>query len=175
MSVIFQLVGSQDDSWRQLPIEFDSPAALQELPFRLFQAGKGSETMMLLLVPPSTTAFVNGEPLLGGIHVLAHRDELLVAGRRYCYSAISKPEVSVFALAAGARRPRCVVCRFALEDGQAVVFCPGCGRAFHQMEAQGDRPEKKCFSFRPQCLCGHPTSLDGAAQWHPLHEESPYE
>jgi hypothetical protein len=172
MSAIFQ-EGPGGGQWRRVPILPDA-AALEEFPFRLFQAGQGSESMMVLLVRPGTLAFVNGDPLLGGFRVLGHRDEILAAGRRFFYSAVSKPVVSTFSLAEGARRPRCVVCRFALEDGQQVVLCPQCGRGFHQMEAQADRPEKKCFTFRPQCLCGHPTSLTDEAQWHPEQEEVSY-
>lgn len=173
MSAIFQLEGPGGSDWLRTPILPDN-AAVQEFPFRLFQAGKGSETMMVLLVPQGTAAFINGDPMFGGFHLLAHRDEILCAGRRFYYSAISKPTVSTFLLAEGARRPRCVVCRFALEDGQSVALCPQCGRGFHQMEADGDRPEKKCFTFRPTCLCGHPTSLTDEAQWHPQQEEMQY-
>jgi hypothetical protein len=168
MSTLFRQHEASEMAWQQLPL---AAASQQELPFRLFPLGQGSEAAVVLLVPLGVAALVNGEPLLGGLRVLAHRDEILVGGRRFYYSAQSKPAVSTYRLAEGARRPRCAVCRMAIEDGQNVVTCPGCGRVFHQLEAEGDRPAKQCWTYRPACLCTHPTPLTDEAVWRPEQEE----
>ena len=53
---------------------------------------------------------------------------------------------------------------------ESVVECPQCGRVFHQNDAAGDSNAKQCWTYRPQCLCSHPTSLSGDT-WRPELEE----
>jgi hypothetical protein len=133
--------------------------------------GTGGEAGAALLAADDLPVWVNGERVIGGLKVLVHRDEILIGGELYCYSAQSRPVVAAFALAEGQRRPRCGVCRMAIEDGQAAVACPMCARVYHQMEAAGERAAKLCFTYRPACLCGHPTGLGEDDAWRPDKEE----
>jgi hypothetical protein len=132
---------------------------------------KDSNAGAALLVLAGTPAWVNGDPVVGGLRVLVHRDEIVVGSELYCYSAHSRPIVSAFTLAAGARRPRCGVCRMAVEDGQAAVACPQCGRLYHQLEAAGEHGAKLCWTYLPACLCGHPTALGADEPWRPDRED----
>jgi hypothetical protein len=108
--------------------------------------------------------------LLGGLKVLGHRDEILVGGELFCYSAQSRPVVIEFTLAEGGRRPRCGVCRMEIEDGQAAVACPQCGRVYHQIDAAGEQAAKQCWTYLPTCLCGHSTALGEDGAWRPDQE-----
>jgi hypothetical protein len=133
--------------------------------------GSGGDAGAAILAPSDAAIWVNGETVLGGLKVLAHRDEILVDGELYCYSAQSRPVAAAFALAAGQRRPRCGVCRMAIEDGQAAVGCPQCGRIYHQLEAAGEQAAKLCWTYRPACLCRHPTGLGEDDAWRPDKED----
>ncbi len=132
---------------------------------------RGGSHGVALLVRDGLSIWVNGHPVLGGLKILAHRDELLAAdGRTFYYSDESTPVVCPFALQTGTRRPRCAVCRQSVEDGQLVVACPRCGRVFHQIPPRDAQQAKHCWTYTPQCLCGHPTSMDAGATWHPEKE-----
>lgn len=130
------------------------------------------ERHVALLLLGDVPAFVNGEPLAGRFRVLQHKDEILLAGVRYYFSAQSQPVVTVFTPSAGQRNPRCPICRMAIEPGDQVLQCPGCGRLFHEIAAEGDRPEKKCATYDKHCkFCGNPTALDGENFWTPDEED----
>jgi hypothetical protein len=130
--------------------------------------GAGSDTLVVLLVAPeSVPVHINGDEQIGGLKVLAHRDEILCGGQRYYYSAQSRPSLSPFALGDGRRRPRCPVCRMAIDDGQMTVCCPQCGRTYHQLPATDTASAKACWTYREQCLCSHPTALGEDAAWRP--------
>jgi hypothetical protein len=133
--------------------------------------GSGGDVGAALLSADDVAVWVNGERVLGGLKVLLHRDEILVGGELYYYSAQSRPVVAAFALVEGQRRPRCGVCRMAIEDGQAAVCCPQCGRVYHQIEAAGEQAAKLCWTYRPACLCAHPTGLGEDDAWRPDKEE----
>lgn len=138
---------------------------------RLLPFVDGADSGLVLLVKPGHPAFVNGEPLIGQMQVLKHKDELLLDGARHFYSAESKPMVVPFHLAAGQRRPRCPVCRVAIEDGQPVVLCPGCRRTFHEIAAAADHSAKGCWTYNTHCrFCEHPTDLQGSDFWTPAKE-----
>jgi hypothetical protein len=148
----------------------DSPPALGGHA-RLLPIADGAERGLVLLVEPGHAAFVNGEPLIGQMQVLKHKDELLLDGARHFYSAESKPIVVPFHQAAGQRRPRCPVCRMAIEDGQPVVFCPGCARTFHEIAEAADHAAKCCWTYNTHCrFCQHPTDLGGSDFWTPAEE-----
>lgn len=115
---------------------------------------------------------VNGEPVLGGLRVLEHKDEVLVGSERLFYSAEVTPLVVTFRPDAGERIPVCPVCRGPVRDGMQAVECPGCGRWFHQRPVSGDQPAKPCWTYAPTCrFCNHPTPLDVSAAWKPGPEE----
>ena len=133
-------------------------------------ADRDGQHDVVLLVADHRSVWVNGRPVPGGIKVLSHRDELLAGGQTLYFSDESLPVVHEFALAAGQRRPRCAVDRMPIEDGQSVVTCPRCGRVFHQAPADAPADAKACWTYRAQCLCGHPTAMDSGAVWRPEKE-----
>lgn len=138
---------------------------------RLTSFTRGGLAGSALLVRSGAVAFVNGVPVLGGLQVLEHRDELLVAGVRAFYSVESKVEPTTYQVADG-RVVKCVLCRTPFVSGQdTIVKCPQCGRCYHHMEADADRPAKLCWTFRETCLCGHPTRLSDEPLWRPDVED----
>ena len=168
-------IGDDGATWLAHAIEVgalrDGNGAFADSSILLTTFGSGSESGTAILAPLEVAIWVNGETVLGGLKVLRHRDEILVGSELYCYSAQSRPVVSAFALAEGERRPRCGVCRMAIEDGQAAVACPQCGRIYHQLEAAGEQGAKLCWTYKPACLCGHPTGLGEDDAWRPDKEE----
>jgi hypothetical protein len=125
----------------------------------------------VLLLKSGASVRVNGDRVSGGLCVLEHRDEILVGTNRLFYSDELKPELVTYASSDGTRSPKCPVCRAQIQDGDQVVQCPRCRRAFHQIDAAGDRRERHCWTYRPHCLCEHPTDLSGASHWRPPSEE----
>jgi hypothetical protein len=149
--------------------------AADDLPMgvRFFRFGQGGDGGMALLVRPGVRVWVNGDPVLGGIRILEHRDEVLIDGARLYYSAEARPVVVTFHAEPGVRLPTCPVCRGQVRDGMTAVQCPSCARWFHhELEGAPDRPAKQCWVYRPACLCGHPTALSGEPVWRPELEES---
>jgi hypothetical protein len=136
----------------------------------LARLGQGAERITVLLVCRGLEVRANGHPVLGGMKALQHKDELLIGCERIYYSAESQPEITTFPIDPGARPPRCVVCRVALGKGNRMVQCPQCGRCYHQ-DDHGEQKGKNCWTYRPQCLCGHPTLLSGEACWKPDDED----
>ncbi len=131
--------------------------------------GHGSERGVALLVRPGILARVNGQPILGGMRVLTHRDEVLLGSIRFYYSAQRTPCVVVFRSAEGARAPVCPVCRGPIVQNGSAVQCPGCGRWYHQSEPSG----RQCWTYSGSCrFCEHPTSLTGETIWRPEMEET---
>jgi len=126
-----------------------------------------------LLVRPGVSARVNGEPVLGGLRLLEHKDEVLVGARRLFFSAEATPVVAVFHLPEGQRPPICPVCRGPVREGMQAVQCPGCGRWFHQRETTAQQPAKPCWSYAATCrFCNHPTSFAAEAAWRPDREDN---
>src|SRR4051812_28999440 len=120
-----------------------------------------------LLVRPGVRVRVNGEPVLGGLRLLDHRDEILVGGVRLLFSAETVPEVVSFTASEGMRTPVCPVCRGPVRAGLLAVQCPGCGRWCHMLEG---RP---CWTYAPTCrFCNHPTALTADAVWRPGPEDA---
>jgi hypothetical protein len=152
------------------PFASEAIVAGHDLPvigIRFFRFGQGAGRGMMLLVKPGMSAWVNGQPILGGIRFLQHRDEVLAGGMRFYFSAESRPAVETFHADQGGRVPVCPVCRGQVGEGDPAVQCPGCGRWHHQLSS------KKCWTYAPACrLCGHPTALDGADDWRPELEEA---
>jgi hypothetical protein len=126
-----------------------------------------------LLVRPGVRVRVNGEPVLGGLRLLEHKDEILVGSTRLFFSVESAPLVTLFQPSGGERVPVCPICRGPVREGVQAVECPGCGRWFHQTEATTDRPAKPCWTYASTCrFCNHPTSFAADAEWRPDREES---
>jgi hypothetical protein len=156
-----------EKKWSRAPLAVGPQSATSlAAGVRLVSFGEGPLRIVALL-SSETQVWVSGRPLVGGLAVLRDRDEILVDGERIYYSCESQPHVDRFHAVDGERPPKCAVCRMALEEGQTIVHCPNCGRAYHQLEAAGEQAAKQCFTYRPQCLCGHPTSLSGEPTWRP--------
>ena len=83
-------------------------------------------------------AEINGDPALS-FQVLAHRDEIRVAGRLFCFSVASPPEPARFV--PGKHEVHCARCSVALAANERVLHCPLC-RAPHHLE---------CFDYAPTC------------------------
>jgi hypothetical protein len=121
----------------------------------------------VLLVRPGVWVRVNGEPVLGGMRILEHRDEVLAGEYRLVFSQQGVPVVAPFTPANGTRLPTCPVCRGPVREASPAVQCPGCARWFHQDGA------KTCWSYAPSCrFCNHPTAFDDSAAWRPDREET---
>ena len=58
---------------------------------RFLRFGAGNERGAALLLPPGALARVNGRPVLGGLRVLEHKDEVTFGRSRLFYSAESTP------------------------------------------------------------------------------------
>jgi hypothetical protein len=134
--------------------------------------GLGSSGGAALFVRPGFGVRINGEPVLGGLRILEHKDEILAATVRLCFSQETTPVVVTFATS-GQRPPICPICRGPVRDGMQAVQCPGCGRWFHQRDAEGQQPAKPCWTYAPTCrFCRHPTSFAGDAAWRPDREDN---
>jgi hypothetical protein len=162
--------------WLPAAVREGLPLAGQDLQapgIQVFRFGQGPDKGVALLAWPGTKVLVNGHPLLGGFHVLEHKDEFLVGRRRFYFSSESTPAAVVFRAEPGARPCTCPVCRGVIRDGDQAVQCPNCSRWFHQLEPAEGRPGRRCWTFAAQCrICNHPTSLSGEPVWRPEKEEA---
>ena len=172
MSVVWREM--PDQTWRALPLRQGQPLTAEELDAVGVQlCDLGSERGALLMVRPGVWVRVNGQAILGGVRVLEHKDEVLLAETRLYFSMETAPVVTAYRLAEGGRPPICPICRGPIRDGMRAVQCPGCGRWFHQLDAEGDRPAKSCWTYAPTCrFCSHPTAFDAEAAWRPEREET---
>jgi hypothetical protein len=165
MSGIWQEIAPR--SWRALALLEGKPLTETQLGVRgveLWHAGPSA----LLLAAPGVWVRVNGQPVLGGLRVLEHRDEVLLPAARLFFSVETTPRVVTYQPAAGERAPTCPICRGPIRQGMQAVQCPGCGRWFHQGEAADGKPGKPCWTYVPTCrFCSHPTSFAAEAAWHP--------
>jgi hypothetical protein len=163
-----------DRTWQALTIPAGRPLAGTELGEPGIQlCGLGAERGAALLVRPGVWVRVNGQPVLGGLRVLEHKDEILLAETRLFFSGESTPTVVPFRAVEGGRAPICPICRGPIKDGLQAVQCPGCGRWFHQTEALDGRPAKPCWTYAPTCrFCSHPTSFGAEAAWTPEKEDA---
>ena len=121
----------------------------------------------VLLARPGVWVRVNGDPVLGGMRLLQHKDEVLADDVRLVFSQQGIPAVVAFSLNNGGRLPTCPVCRGLVQESALSVQCPGCARWFHQEGA------KTCWTYAPTCrFCNHPTAFDDSAAWRPDREEA---
>lgn len=162
--------------WEALPWTARKPGEVLDLALpglALMALERGLGGGMGLLVRPGLPVRVNGQPVLGGLRVLDHRDEILVGPRRFFFSAESTPVRVLFRLDEGQRPPTCPVCRGVLHEGDQAVCCPGCDRWYHQVEAEPGRRARPCWTYAESCrFCNHPTALTANAGWRPEKEET---
>ncbi len=141
---------------------------------RVALLGSGSIRSYAVLHGIGVCVRVNGLPIMGGIRILEHRDEIVVGSSRTFFSAESTPSVEIYRHTDAGRRPKCPVCRNAVMDDQSVVRCPGCNRIFHQIEETESSPKKHCWTYSNECkFCGHPTQMSGEPVWRPVAEGIP--
>jgi hypothetical protein len=174
MSCIWHEVEGQ--GWRALPVLAGKTLRGEEfgLPgIALFGLAQGAERGALLMASPGIWVRVNGLPLLGGLRVLDHKDEVLLGNGRLYFSLETTPLIASYRIPEGSRAAICPICRGPIKDGAAAVQCPGCARWFHQAEAADDKPAKPCWTYAPTCrFCNHPTAFDAQAAWRPDQEEA---
>ena len=117
----------------------------------------------VVIVPFGTAIAINGVPLVNGIHLLEHKDEISTAdGTLIYFSAEAVPKATSFP----GPKANCGRCRTEIPTGAAAVQC-ACGVWYHQ----ADPP---CFEYgdKPACVaCGRPTRLDGSSLWSPDAQE----
>jgi hypothetical protein len=174
MSCVWQDV--RDHGWQSVPVPAGKVLRGEDLGLAgiaLYGLASGAERGALLWARPGLWVRVNGLPVLGGVRVLEHKDEVLVAAGRLFFSLETTPTVTTFRTPEGGRSPVCPVCRGPIKDGSGAVQCPGCGRWFHQAEAADGRPAKPCWTYAPTCrFCSHPTAFAAEAAWRPDQEEA---
>jgi hypothetical protein len=163
--------------WKEIEANRFVPTPVDSLPpagscgFLVLPYRDATRQKHALIVPPAAQARFNGRPVVGAICVLEHKDEVVVEGQRMFFSVESKPEITAYRHDDSRRRPRCPTCRQPIEDGEAVVRCPGCERIYHQIGQTDEAPEKPCWTYAPKCrFCEHPTALVGEPTWRPEHE-----
>ncbi|MBX7168104.1 MAG: hypothetical protein K1X74_17345 [Pirellulales bacterium] len=148
-------------------------AAVAGAAVRGLRLATSSAGRFALLAPGANKVQVNGQPVIGGIRVLGHRDELTLGdGHIVYFSDETLAVVGRFASTDGQAPPRCPVCRRDVVHGQWIVTCPRCGRVYHQAVDNTDPAAKACWTYREVCLCGHPTGLTEDAVWRPDKELS---
>lgn len=161
-------------NWETHTVHERKPLEGSELGFPGIQVHVlGAARGAALLVQPGLWIRVNGEPVLGGLRVLEHKDEILLQGKRFYFSSESAPVRVAYRVSEGGRPPTCPICRGPIKDEMQAVCCPGCGRWFHQLDATPDRPAKPCWTYALTCrFCSHPTAFSAEAVWRPDMEES---
>ena len=158
-------------AWQETPLASDQELADGDI--HVVRFAEGADGGVALLVRAGVHVRINGLPVLGGIALLQHRDEILINAERFYFSAEARPVVTTFQLGTGSRRPTCPVCRGALSNGDQAVGCPGCGRWFHQLEASEGRIARTCWTYAATCrFCQHPTSFGEESAWRPDREEN---
>ena len=139
--------------------------------FKIMPFSEHGRLNHVLLVTQDLVARVNGQPVVGFLHQLRHKDEISIDSQQFVFSAESTPEVVVYHQEEPGKSLRCPVCRGPILDGQDVVHCPGCQRIYHEIGAASTGAGKPCWTYRANCtFCGHGTSLSEDASWRPEEE-----
>jgi len=118
----------------------------------------------LLMLAPGTPVRINGSraPAYLGIHVLRHRDEIVIDESRRYYSTEDLPKLAPLPETDDAAS--CPRCHLELVSGTPGVRCPQCGTLHHQSD------ERPCWLFSTTCaLCDYPVRLGDDADflWSP--------
>jgi hypothetical protein len=115
-----------------------------------------------LLAPYGASLWVNGLPLLAGIHVMGDRDQISAAdGTAMFFSTEALARVAP--MPATERPMMCPRCRQRIATGDAAVRCPQCALWHHESE------QYPCWTYAATCaLCPQPTALDAGYQWTPM-------
>ena len=152
-----------------------------ERPTQAAPADKRAERSRLILVPwqdsgkvrwalvcsRSTDARVDGDPVIGGLHILCHREAIGIGGAASPLFFLDEDPARIQSFPGATHPVKCERCKTLVEKGQNVVHCPGCGRWHHQEEEDGGR---ECWTYAKTCAtrgCPQPTSLDSTFSWTP--------
>ncbi len=116
-----------------------------------------------LLVPPGCAVSVNQSHAFTGLRVLRHRDAIRIGPAPALY--FTKERQARVETFAGSDEPtHCPRCRSEILPNDAVVRCPSCQVAMHEIPAE----KRGCWSYSPTCcVCGGPTDFSVGYQWHP--------
>lgn len=116
----------------------------------------------LLLAGVASRVAVNGDAPCAGLVVLRDRDEIRLAGRVRFFTARNAAAVERWPDGTALAALRCPRCRRRIEEGTAVVRCPGCGVVHHESDAL------PCWTYAERCAaCPEPTVHDEASRWTP--------
>ncbi len=136
--------------------------------FRIVSFRNGRRPGFALIAKAETPVLVNGAPVIGGLRILRHKDEMLSGSQRMFFSAEAQPVMQIYEPEESGRPVRCPVCRSELRAGDSIVRCPGCQRAYHQAADAGESAAKRCWTYAAECrFCQHPTSMSGRPSWRP--------
>jgi len=116
-----------------------------------------------LLAPPGCCVWVNQGRVFSGLRVLRHRDAIRIGQAPALYFTTERlAQVETFP--GSDEATHCPRCRSEILPNDAVVRCPGCQVAMHEMPAE----KRGCWSYAPTCcVCGGPTDFSTGYQWHP--------
>ncbi len=134
------------------------PGTTSEKVARLIRADADGSRVWALVASRNSDVRVNGRTVLGGLCLLADRDEIRTdGGVQYSFSTETVAEFP-----SSDRPVFCGRCRQQIDVGSPAVCCPGCGVWYNQST---DLP---CFTYANKCtFCGHPTALDAGFSWIP--------
>ncbi|MBL8826950.1 MAG: hypothetical protein JNM18_08165 [Planctomycetaceae bacterium] len=132
---------------------------------RFVSVGQALHRETAIISLPRVEVWVSGQSLLGGVGLVKDRDEILVGTERVYFSTHTRPTIIEWSPAAGAKTPKCPICK--ADIAGPIVCCPQCGRRYHQADATATAQARHCWTLGPQCMCGHPTAIDGASDWLP--------
>lgn len=127
---------------------------------KIVQAGGGGAKVWALVAARDVDVRVNCREVLGGLCVLADRDEIRAGGEVCYFSAETLPAAEAFP--GLDRLVFCGRCRQQINALSLAVCCPGCGIWYNQS------PDLPCWTYSDKCaFCGHPTALDSGFTWTP--------
>ena len=138
-----------------------TPPEPEEVLFFQSGSGRSSGSGWVVLTKPGARVFVNGRPMLVGIHALEHKDEIRIGDLGPIYfSAERLAQVEPVADTLG--EVFCPRCSLGISPGSGAVRCPACGIWHHASD------EYPCWTYGPTCaLCPQPSNLDVGFQWTP--------
>jgi len=161
------LIPVSPDTWASLSL--DEEATGPSIPVSggkvfLIKSHQRPGAGWLLMVPPGSSAKVNGRAPLFGVHVLQDKDEIWFmngdVGCRVFFSTENPAHVEPFPSMDHAFF--CPRCKQKITEGSPSVKCPRCDIWHHQSD---DLP---CWTYGHHCgVCDQPTDLDSGDLWTP--------
>ena len=128
----------------------------------LVEAGPLGRSGWHLIASPDVRVAVNGLPLLGGLRVMADRDEIRLENAAPCFFS-TELLARVVDMPITDLPMTCPRCRQRIESATPAVACPACSLWHHQSE------NLPCWTYAPTCaLCPQPTPLDAGFLWTPM-------